>query len=48
MKSRSRFLSHSLRTRITITMLCVILAALVVTTMLSAVFIRRTESQKSD
>ena len=48
MKSKSRFLSHSLRTRITITMLCVILAALVVTTMLSAVFIRRTESQKSD
>jgi len=48
MKSKSRFLSHSLRTRITITMLCVILAALAVTTILSAVFIRRTESQKSD
>lgn len=48
MKPKFRFFSHSLRTRITITMLCVILAALAVTTMLSAVFIRRTESQKSD
>lgn len=48
MKSEYRFPSHSLRTRITITMLCVILAALVVTTMLSAVFISSTESQKSD
>lgn len=42
------FPKHSLRTRITVTMLCVILAALAVTTMLSTVFIRTTESQKSD
>lgn len=39
---------HSLRTRITVTMLCVILAALVIVTLLSAIFIRRTESHKSD
>ena len=38
---------HSLRTRITVTMLGVILAALVIVTLLSAVFIRRTESTKS-
>lgn len=39
---------HSLRTRITVTMLCVILSVLVIVTFLSAVFIRNTESQKSD
>lgn len=39
---------HSLRTRITVTMLCVILAALVTVTFLSAIFIRTTESHKSD
>ncbi len=39
---------HSLRTRITVTMLAVILAALVIVTLLSAVFIRRTESTKTD
>ena len=39
---------HSLRTRLTVTMLCVILAALVIVTLLSAVFIRRTESYKTD
>ena len=39
---------HSLRTRITITMLCIILSALVIVTSISAVFIRRTESHKSD
>lgn len=39
---------NSLRTRITVTMLCVILAALVIVTLLSAIFIRRTESHKSD
>lgn len=39
---------HSLRTRITVTMLCVILAALALVTLLSAVFIRRTESHKTD
>lgn len=39
---------HSLRTRITITMLCVILATLVIITSLSAIFIQRTESHKSD
>ncbi len=39
---------RSLRTRITVTTLCVILAALVIVTILSAIFIRRTESQKSD
>lgn len=48
MKPRQRFFSHSLRTEITFTMLCVILASLVVTTLLSAVFIRTTESHKSD
>lgn len=48
MKPRQRLLSHSLRTEITFTMLCVILASLVVTTLLSAVFIRTTESHKSD
>lgn len=48
MKPKFSFLSHSLRTRITVTMLCVILAALAVTTLLSAVFIRTTESRKSD
>ena len=39
---------RSLRTRITVTMLCVILMALVVVTLLSAIFIRRTESDKTD
>ncbi len=39
---------HSLRTRITVTMLCLILIALMIVTLLSAVFIRRTESHKSD
>ena len=39
---------HSLRTRITITMLCLILVILAVVTLLSAIFIRRTESHKSD
>ena len=39
---------HSLRTRLTVTMLCLMLAALMIVTLLSAVFIRRTESQKSD
>ena len=39
---------HSLRTRITITMLCVILATLVIITSFSAIFIQRTESHKSD
>ena len=39
---------HSLRTRITVTMLCLILAALVIVTLLSAIFIRNTESHKSD
>lgn len=48
MKPRQRLFSHSLRTEITFTMLCVILASLVVTTLLSAVFIRTTESHKSD
>lgn len=48
MKPKSRFLPHSLRTAITFTMLCVILISLVVTTLLSAVFIRTTESHKSD
>lgn len=48
MKPKFRRLSHSLRTRITVTMLCIILAALAVTTLLSAVFIRTTESHKSD
>ena len=38
---------HSIRTRITVTMLCVILVALMIVTLLSAVFIRRTESYKS-
>ena len=47
MKPRQRLFSHSLRTEITFTMLCVILASLVVTTLLSAVFIRTTESHKS-
>lgn len=48
MKPRQRLFSHSLRTEITFTMLCVILASLVVTTLLSAVFIRTTESHKAD
>lgn len=48
MKLRPGFLSHSLRTRITFTILVVIIAALAVTTLLSVVFIRRTESRKSD
>lgn len=48
MKYNPRFISHSLRTRITVTMLCVILVALAVTTLLSAVFIRTTESRKSN
>ncbi len=39
---------HSLRTRITVTMLCLILVALIIVTLLSAIFIRRTESRKSD
>ncbi len=39
---------RSLRTRITATILCVIFLALVVVTLLSAVFIRRTESRKTD
>ncbi|WP_024865327.1 sensor domain-containing diguanylate cyclase [Butyrivibrio sp. FCS014] len=39
---------RSLRTRITATMLCVIFIALVFTTLLSAIFIRRTESRKTD
>lgn len=39
---------RSLRTRITATILCVIFTALVVVTLLSAVFIRRTESRKTD
>ncbi len=48
MKLDPKFFPHSLRTRITMTVLCVILAALAVTTLLSAVFIRKTESNKSD
>ena len=48
MKLNPRFLANSLRTRITATTLCIILVALTVTTLLSAVFIRRTESHKSD
>ena len=39
---------RSLRTRITATMLCVIFVALLFTTLLSAIFIRRTESRKTD
>ena len=39
---------HSLRTRFTVTMLCVILAALMIVTLLSTIFIRRTETHKSD
>ena len=39
---------HSLRTRITVTCFCVMLTALMLVTVLSAAFIRRTESQKSD
>ncbi len=39
---------RSLRTRITATMLCVIFLALSFTTLLSAIFIRRTESRKTD
>ncbi len=39
---------RSLRTRITVTMLCVIFLALLFTTLLSAIFIRRTESRKTD
>lgn len=45
---RGKLTMHSLRTRITITMLCIILSALVIVTSLSAVFIRRTESHRSD
>ena len=41
-------LMRSLRTRITATMLCVIFLALLFTTLLSAIFIRRTESRKTD
>ncbi len=39
---------RSLRSRITATMLCVIFVALAFATLLSAIFIRRTESRKSD
>ncbi len=39
---------RSLRTRITVMMLCVILTALAIVTLLSAIFIRKTESQKAD
>lgn len=39
---------RSLRTRITVTMLCVIYTALLMTTLISAVFIRNTESRKTD
>ncbi len=39
---------RSLRTRITVTMLCVIFVALLFTTLLSAIFIRKTESRKTD
>ena len=39
---------HSLRTRITVTMLGLILVALVIVTLLSAIFIRKTETHKSD
>ena len=39
---------RSLRTRITATMLCVIFVALFFTTLLSAIFIRNTESRKAD
>ena len=39
---------RSLRTRITVTTLCVILSALVIVTILSAIFIRTTESHKSE
>ena len=39
---------RSLRTRITVMMLCVILTALAIITLLSAIFIRKTESQKAD
>ena len=38
----------SLRFRITVMMLCVILTALMVVTLLSAIFIRKTESHKTD
>jgi len=48
MKLNPRFLTNSLRTRITVTTLSIILMAFTVTTLLSAVFIRTTESQKSD
>ncbi|MCR4646735.1 MAG: diguanylate cyclase [Oscillospiraceae bacterium] len=48
MKLNPGSLANSLRTRITVTTLCIILVALTVTTLLSAVFIRRTESHKSD
>ena len=48
MKLIPRVPGHSLRTRFTVTMLCVIVVALAVTTMLSAIFIRTTESHKSD
>lgn len=39
---------HSLRTRITVTMLALIIVTLIIVTLLSAIFIRRTESRKSD
>ena len=39
---------RSLRTKITVTMLCVILVSLVFTTLLSAVFTRRTERSKTE
>lgn len=39
---------RSLRSRITVTMLCVIFVALAFATLLSAIFIRRTESRKSE
>ena len=48
MKLNPKFLANSLRTRITVTTLCIILVALSVTTLLSAVFIRTTESHRSD
>ena len=39
---------RSIRTRMTSTILCVIFLALVVATLLSTFFIRRTESRKTD
>ncbi len=38
---------RSIRTRITVTMLCVLITAIALVTLLSAIFIRRTESSKS-